>query len=139
MLIRNCTGGIVFAGDKVLMIENDKHEWAFPKGVIRVNQKITEVVVRRVKLETDVDAKVLAPCGKTHYEFYSITRRKPVHNNISWFVMEAKSDACEAFPESGTIDCKFVGVGQALDEITYSQDKSLLMMAYQKYRESIKD
>ena len=65
MLIRNCTGGIVFNGDKVLMIENDKHEWAFPKGVIRVNQKLTEVVVRRVKLETGVDAKVVAPCGKT--------------------------------------------------------------------------
>ena len=28
---------------------------------------------------------------------------------------------------------------KALDDITYSQDKSLLMMAYQKYRESIKD
>ncbi|MBR5387793.1 MAG: NUDIX domain-containing protein [Clostridiales bacterium] len=136
MLIRNCTGGIVFAGDKVLMIENDKHEWAFPKGVIRVNQKITEVVVRRVKLETDVDAKVLAPCGKTHYEFYSITRRKPVHNNISWFIMKADEDAKPtANKEENILSAKFFDIQVAMDKVTYSQDKSLLLMAYQKYKE----
>ncbi len=136
MLIRNCTGGIVFAGDKVLMIENDKHEWAFPKGVIRVNQKITEVVVRRVKLETDVDAKVLAPCGKTHYEFYSITRRKPVHNNISWFIMKADEDAKPtANKEENILSAKFFDIQVAMDKVTYSQDRSLLLMAYQKYKE----
>ena len=136
MLIRNCTGGIVFAGDKVLMIENDKHEWAFPKGVIRVNQKITEVVVRRVKLEADVDAKVLAPCGKTHYEFYSITRRKPVHNNISWFIMKADEDAKPtANKEENILSAKFFDIQVAMDKVTYSQDKSLLLMAYQKYKE----
>ena len=53
--------------------------------------------------------------------------------------METKSEECKPFPDSDTIECKFVEVAKALDEITYSQDKSLLMMAYQKYRESIKD
>jgi hypothetical protein len=53
--------------------------------------------------------------------------------------METKNEACQAFPDSGTVDCRFVAISTALDEITYSQDKSLLMMAYQKYRESIKD
>ena len=92
----------------------------------------------RVKSETDVDAKVIAPCGKTNYEFYSISRKKPVHNNISWFVMSAQSDHCKADPESGTVECGFVEIAKALNDITYSQDKSLLMMAYQKYRERIK-
>jgi len=141
MIVRNCSGGIVFIGDKVLLVCNDKHEWGFPKGAVKgtADLSLSDFARERVRIETNVEARVIAPCGKTNYEFYSISRRKPVHNNISWFVMEAKSDACEAFPESGTIDCKFVGVGQALDDITYSQDKSLLMMAYQKYRESIKD
>jgi hypothetical protein len=53
--------------------------------------------------------------------------------------MEAQSDYCKAYPESGTVDCRFEEITNALDDITYSQDKSLLMMAYQKYRESIKD
>lgn len=135
MLIRNCTGGIVFNGDKVLMIENDKHEWAFPKGVIRVNQKLTEVVVRRVKLETGVDAKVVAPCGKTHYEFYSITRRKPVHNNISWFIMKSDDVKPVANKEENILNAKFFDIQVAMEKVTYSQDKSLLLMGYQKYKE----
>ena len=39
MIIRNCAGGIVFCGDKVLLLRNDKHEWVFPKGVVRAGQK----------------------------------------------------------------------------------------------------
>ena len=141
MIVRNCSGGIVFTGDKVLLVCNDKHEWGFPKGAVKgtADLSLSDFARERVRIETNVEAKVIAPCGKTNYEFYSISRRKPVHNNISWFVMKTENDQCEAFAESGTVDCKFVEVGQALDEITYSQDKSLLMMAYQKYRESIKD
>ncbi len=135
MLIRNCTGGIVFCQDKVLMIENDKHEWAFPKGVIRVNQKLTEVVVRRIQYETGVSAKVLAPCGKTHYEFYSISRRKPVHNNISWFIMLAEDTKTVPNTEENILNAKFFDVQTAMDKVTYSQDRSLLLMAYQKYKE----
>ena len=141
MIVRNCAGGIVFTGDKVLLVANDKEEWGFPKGSVKTDSdlSLSEFAKTRVKIETSVDAKVIAPCGKTNYEYYSISRRKPVHNNISWFVMNADSEECKADPESGTVTCKFVGVAVALNEITYSQDKSLLMMAYQKYRESMKD
>lgn len=140
MIVRNCSGGIVFAGDKVLIVCNDKQEWGFPKGVVKTDSSLSlsDFARDRVKLETGVEAKVLAPCGKTNYEFYSISRRKPVHNNIAWFVMTAQEEKCEASPDTGTISCKFTGIANALDEITYSQDKSLLMMAYQKYRESTK-
>ena len=141
MIVRNCAGGIVFTGDKVLLVCNDKEEWGFPKGAVKTDSdlSLSDFAKTRVKIETGVDAKVIAPCGKTNYEYYSISRRKPVHNNISWFVMKADSEECKADPESGTVTCKFVGVAVALNEITYSQDKSLLMMAYQKYRESMKD
>ncbi|MBO4450017.1 MAG: NUDIX domain-containing protein [Clostridiales bacterium] len=137
MIVRNCAGGIVFRGDKVLLVCNDKHEWCFPKGVIRSSEKgkITDLVTKRIKEETGITAKVLAPCGKTNYEFYSISRNKPVHNNISWFVMAAQDGNIVITPETGTVGAKFEPVEKALVQITYSQDKALLMMAYQKYRE----
>ena len=75
MIVRNCAGGIVFCGDKVLMLLNDKHEWAFPKGVVRAGQKLTDIAVKRIKIEAGVDASIVAPCGKTKYEFFSVTRR----------------------------------------------------------------
>ena len=137
MIVRNCAGGIVFRGDKVLLVCNDKHEWGFPKGVVRSSErsKLTDLVSKRIKEETGIDTVALAPCGKTSYEFYSITRSKPVHNNISWFVMSAKEGDIVITPETGTVGARFENVEKALNRITYSQDKALLMMAYQKYRE----
>jgi ADP-ribose pyrophosphatase YjhB (NUDIX family) len=137
MIVRNCAGGIVFRGDKVLLVCNDKHEWGFPKGVVRSSErsKLTDLVSKRIKEETGIVTVALAPCGKTSYEFYSITRSKPVHNNISWFVMSAKEGDIVITPETGTVGARFENVEKALNRITYSQDKALLMMAYQKYRE----
>ena len=105
MIVRNCSGGIVFIGDKVLIVCNDKEEWGFPKGAVKTDSdlSLSDFARGRVKVETDVDAKVIAPCGKTNYEYYSISRRKPVHNNISWFVMVSGSEECKAFPDSGTV------------------------------------
>lgn len=135
MIVRDCTGGIVFDADSVLMLENDKHEWVFPKGVIRPGQKITEVAVNRIKIETGIEAKIVCPCGKTNYEFYSVTRRKPVHNNVSWFVMKAMTNEITVDTSEGFLDAKFFPIQEAISLITYSQDKTLLMVAYQRYKE----
>lgn len=135
MVIRDCAGGLVFYEDSVLLEQNDKLEWCFPKGVVRKGEKLNTVAVERVKTETGIDAEILAPCGKTKYEFYSITRRKPVHNNVSWYVMKALNNNVVPNSDTNVIKAEFVPVDKALKTITYSQDKSLLMMAYQKYKE----
>ena len=135
MVIRNCAGGLVFEGNSVLLIRNDKHEWSFPKGQVKQGASVKDAAVTRIAYETGVKAAVLAPVGKTSYEFYSIKRMKPVHNNISWFVMKRDGSGVAANVEEGIMECRFVPVEEALEMITYSQDKSLLMTAFQKYKE----
>jgi len=135
MIVRNCAGGLVFCDDKVLLIRNDKHEWGFPKGVVRTGEKMMDVARTRISVEAGVEACIVAPCGKTSYEFYSISRRKPVHNNVSWFVMKSAVTDCVPNAEEGTLECEYFPIDVALEKITYSQDKTLLMMGYQKYKE----
>ena len=59
MIVRNCSGGIVFAGDKVLLVSNDKHEWGFPKGAVKssADLSLSAFAKDRVKIETDVEAR----------------------------------------------------------------------------------
>jgi len=137
MLVRNCSGGIVFNGDSVLLMCNEKYEWCFPKGVIRSVEKPEDVAIGRVYVESGIRAAILSPAGRTNYEFYSVTRQKPVCNKIVWYVMKAlDTHVCPNLSEHFS-DGSFIPIKEALDKVTYSQDKSLLMLAYQRYKELV--
>ena len=95
MLFRDCAGGVVFYKDSVFLLQNEKDEWVLPKGRIRDNKLSTEVALERVKIEAGIDAQILTSIGETSYEFFSLTRRTPVTNKISWYIMTADSDQFE--------------------------------------------
>lgn len=135
MLIRNCAGGVVFAGDKVFILKNEKNEWILPKGKIRDGQLPPETAVYRVKFETGLDAEIVSPAGETAYEFYSITRNQPVFNKIIWYIMESEDQDYSINSEEGFQDGGFYTIEEAINKITYSQDKSLVSLSYKRYLE----
>ncbi len=130
---RDCAGGVVFFNDKVFVLKNEKGEWGLPKGVIKPGELASDVAVNRVKYEVGVTAKILAPAGETCYEFYSVSRRAPISNRIDWFIMQADQENYEINKEEGFQDGGFFPIDEALELITYSQDRSLVRLAYEKY------
>jgi len=137
MLVRNCSGGIVFFEDSVLLTRNEKYEWSFPKGIIRSVEKPEDVAIGRVYAEAGIHAAILSPAGRTNYEFYSVSRQKPVCNKIIWYVMKALDTQVMPSESENFSDGCFVPIKEALEKVTYSQDKSLLMLAYQRYKELV--
>lgn len=136
LLIRNCAGGVVFKDDKVLLLKNDKGEWVLPKGAIRSGDLAHQVAVNRVQVEAGVSADIVEPAGQTSYEFFSTTRQRPVCNRITWYVMRTKESQCSFSTEDGFVDGGFYVINDALDKITYSQDKSLVSLSYRKLQEA---
>ncbi|KAB3535937.1 NUDIX hydrolase [Alkaliphilus pronyensis] len=139
MLFRNCAGGVVFYANHVLLIKNEKNEWVLPKGLIRNGDLSSDVAVKRVKAETGVEAEILSTAGETSYEFFSISRQKPVNNRIIWYIMQAKSKRVELDKTLNFKDGGFYPVVKALKMITYSQDKSLVSLSYKKYKDLKKE
>lgn len=137
MLVRNCSGGLVFHDDKILLLKNDKHEWVFPKGVLREGDEPSELAVRRVMIEAGIRAKIIAPAGKTAYEFYSLSRQRPVANKITWYIMTCEEESVVPSVSNNFSAGGFFTVEEAMDMVTYSLDKSLLMMSFQKYKELV--
>lgn len=133
MLTRICAGGVVFCDDQVLILKNDKDEWVLPKGVVRDKEIALDVAIRRVKHEAGVEAQAISSAGETNYEFFSNSRKMPVCNKIDWFIMEASCVANAVNKEEGFKDGGFYPIEEALEKITYSQDKSLVRLAYRKY------
>jgi predicted NUDIX family NTP pyrophosphohydrolase len=135
MLLRNCAGGVVFNQDKVFILKNDKGEWVLPKGIIREGDLATEVATQRVKEEGGVDAEIISTAGNTSYEFYSMTRQKPVCNKITWYIMKSDNDGFEINEQENFTDGGFYNIDEAMEKITYSQDKSLVSLSYKKFKE----
>lgn len=135
MLIRNCAGGVVFNGDKVFLLKNEKNEWVLPKGVIRNGDLPHEVAVNRVKLETGIDAEIVSTAGQTSYEFFSITRKKPVCNRITWYIMKALQPDYSISKDDGFQDGGYFSLEEAMDRVTYSQDKALVRLSFEKFKE----
>jgi 8-oxo-dGTP pyrophosphatase MutT (NUDIX family) len=120
----------------VFLLKNDKGEWIFPKGIIRRGDLPNEVAIRRVKEEAGINAEIVSTAGRTNYEFFSVTRKKPVCNKIIWYIMKSlneyyKLNKDELFTAGGFFD-----LDDALNRITYSQDKSLLSLSYQIYKKT---
>ncbi|QXM06259.1 NUDIX hydrolase [Crassaminicella indica] len=135
MLFRNCAGGVVFFEDKVLLLKNEKDQWVLPKGVIRNGDLSRDVALTRVKEEAGVEAEIISCVGETCYEFFSMSRQKPVCNEITWYLMRALEENYQLNEELGFRDIGFYDIDVALNMITHNQDKSLVNLAYKKYKD----
>lgn len=135
MLIRNCAGGVVFHGDKVFLLLNEKGEWVLPKGVLKNGDLSAETAVKRVQEEGGISAEIISTAGNTSYEFFSVTRQKPVCNKITWYLMKANEPSYKVSQEDNFEDGGFFYIEEAMNKITYSQDKSLVSLSYKKYKE----
>ena len=133
MLVRDCAGGLVFKGNKVFILKNEKGEWVFPKGVKKNGDLLNEVAIKKVKEETGISAEIVSTAGSTNYEFFSFTRKRPVCNKITWYAMKCNQDKYKISDEKFA-DGGFFDFDEALRMITYSQDKSLLNLTYEKYK-----
>ena len=135
MQLRDCAGGVVFCGEKVFLLKNEKGEWVLPKGIIRDRLTAEETAMHSVRNEGGIVASILDSAGRTYYEFYSITRQKPVCNRVAWFVMHAETEACSIGEPEKMLEVGYFLVSEAVVMITYSQDRSLMTQSYRKYCE----
>lgn len=137
MLLRDCAGGVVFYGDKVFLILNEKKEWVMPKGLIKNGEEPQDAAIRRVFEEVGIKGDIVEQAGRTYYEFYSVTRQKPVCNRIAWYIMQTDNDNFQINEPEKYSEGGFFNISDALDMITYSQDKSLVMQSYKKLCDKI--
>lgn len=132
MLLRDCAGGVVFYNDKVFLILNEKKEWVMPKGLIKDGENPQDAALRRVFEETGIKGSIVEQAGRTYYEFYSITRKMPVCNRIAWYIMHTDNDQFQMTEPERYINSGFFSIPEALEMITYSQDKSLVMQSHKR-------
>ncbi|MDD4493370.1 MAG: NUDIX hydrolase [Eubacteriales bacterium] len=138
MLLRNCAGGLVFWQGKIFLIRNEKDEWVFPKGVIQQGDLSHETALNRVKEEADITAEIISTAGHTSYEFFSVTRQKPICNRITWYTMIALDDNFRINEPEKCKEAGYFDIDEAMQLVTHNQDRALLNLTYNKLEKLIK-
>ena len=132
MLVKSFTGGVVFSGDKVLLLKNGD-DWVLPREVLHNGELPNEVALKKITQDSGVQAEIVSTVGQTSYECFSTSRQTPFLNKITWYIMKSRND--KVFEEKNKEDSAFVNIDEAMNMMKYSQDKSLVNLSFMKYRE----
>ncbi|GAE89448.1 NUDIX hydrolase [Acetivibrio straminisolvens] len=132
--MRSFAGGVVFSGDKVLLLKNERDEWVLPRGVMHDGELSSEAAVRRIREESGIATEIVFTAGQTSYEFSSTTHKKPFCNKTTWYIMKSLNGENKMKNNSSRF-MDFVRIDEAMNLINSGHDKSLVSLSYKKYRE----
>jgi len=113
-------GGIVFSGDKVLVLRNHKGGWVFPKGHVELGESHEQAALREVLEESGVHATIVGPAGTSTFHFYSYLDRAVHRKIVYWFEMETADTVVSVNRElqGGA----FVDPAEALHLLSFAND-----------------
>ena len=121
--VKSC-GCIIIENNKVLLIQQKKGLWGFPKGRVEKNETECETALREVKEETNLDVKI-EDINKKYKDTYLTKRNK--FKEVIYFL--AKRIGGEIKPQEKEIkNIEWVDLIEAVDRITMKSTKEL----YQK-------
>ena len=117
-------GCIIIENNKVLLIQQKKGNWGFPKGRVEKNETECETAIREVKEETNLDVKI-EDVNKKYVDTYFA--KKNEFKEVVFFL--AKRIGGEIKPQENEIKkVEWVDLIEAINRITMKSTKIL----YQK-------
>ena len=121
--VKSC-GCIVIENNKVLLIQQKKGNWGFPKGRVEKNESECETAIREVKEETNIDVIIEDKNKKYIDTYYS---KKDEFKEVIFFL--GKRIGGEIKPQENEIkNVEWVDLLEAINRITMKSTKEL----YQK-------
>lgn len=117
-------GCIIIDNGKVLLIQQNKGWWGFPKGHVEEGETEIETAIREVKEETNID--VVPDENKRYEQEYML--ENGILKQVVLFVATKTSNDIKA-QESEVQNIKWFDFKEAAEIITYEDTKDLLLKA----------
>lgn len=114
-------GAVIFDGDKVLVIQQVKGHWGFPKGHVEDGETEVETAIREIKEETNLDVEI-----NENYRY--IERYSPeegVEKDVVFFV--AKKIGGEIKVQEEEVKAtEWLSPSEAAKKLTYDSSRKIL-------------
>ncbi|MFW5703173.1 MAG: NUDIX hydrolase [Candidatus Dojkabacteria bacterium] len=103
-------GGLVFAHNKVLLDRSDSSDlWSLPGGIVRFDESPQETVVREMREELNLNAKVLDPKPYV-FHFTTGNEQNIEHIYLIHFLIQVEAPA-RIKMGGGVVDYKWTSIG----------------------------
>lgn len=125
MKFEKSCGAIVLDGEKILVLQQKKGHWGFPKGHVENNETEVETAIREIKEETNVDVEIN---DKFRYsETYSPA--EGVEKEVVYFI--AKKIGGTDKPQEAEVQAiSWLNYEDAMETLTYENSKKILKQAW---------
>ena len=142
---RDTAGGIIANNEgKIVIVNQNRNSWAFPKGGIDEGEGVLEAAFREIKEETGLQAEELVMLEQfPSYSRYSIgkdgtgedTSRPPSTRNLFLFT----TNKVDLKPEDKEVtEARWVTIDEALDMLTHLKDREFLTSVRSRVEQVIK-
>lgn len=129
MLYEKSCGGVIIDGDKVLLIKNKRSaHWSFPKGHMEHGESPVQTALREIREETGLRVIINPDVSST----INYNPTFEVSKDVTYFLARPWQGILSP-QESEVSELEWLTIDEALEAITYEQEKEVLRKIYQMY------
>ncbi len=114
-------GAVIFEGDKVLVIQQVKGHWGFPKGHVEDGETEVETAIREIKEETNLDVEI----DETHRYIETYRPKEDVEKDVVFFVAKKIGGEIKVQEEEVT-QTEWLSPKDAIKRVTYESSKKIM-------------
>lgn len=108
--------------------------WCLPKGGVEPNESLEETARREVAEETGLTGEVEAKLGAIQYWYYGRQERVRYHKSVHFYLLRFREGRVEDHDREAE-EVRWFPLGQALDLVTYENERAILLRAGAAIRE----
>jgi len=124
------SGGVVYMGNSILMLQKINGDWVLPKGRIEAHETHEQTAVREVREEAGIKSIAIAPIGETVYKFKNLwSNNNLIEKRVSWFLMKAINTNAHPQRKEGFISAKFIHKDSVLKLAKFEDEREILSKA----------
>jgi 8-oxo-dGTP pyrophosphatase MutT (NUDIX family) len=116
-------GGLVIAGDRIVVLQNASGTWVLPKGKLRSGEDYARAAIREVGEETGVRARVVRKLEITRYSYQS--RGHAIEKSVYWFLMEPESGTV-VLPTDGFRRVVWLSLDEAVEKLSWEGERGVV-------------
>lgn len=114
-------GAVIFDGDKILVIQQVKGHWGFPKGHVEEGETEVETAIREIKEETNLDVEI----DETHRYVERYSPEEGVEKDVVFFIAKKIGGEIKV-QEEEVKTTEWLLPSEAMEKLTYESSKIIL-------------